>query len=199
MAVAMPAYARREPPPAKPATSYPAMTVHPKEQVAIAAVPYDTQEQCKIFRVDYLKYGFLPIRLIVTNLGDRPISLKDARIYFYDAAGDRILAAEPEDVDRRLPSPGAPGMGVPIGPVWIHRKPKTKDNKVKQDFDEFEYGALVVEPHATHSGFLFYDISGLGDNPLHGAKLVLNELRDADGKQLWYFEIPFDKYLAAKH
>ena len=44
----------------------------------------------------------MPVRLIVTNLGDRPISLRDARILFETAAGDRIQAAEPEDVERLM-------------------------------------------------------------------------------------------------
>ncbi len=201
VAAAMPAFARREPPRAKPATSYPDVDVHPKDHVAIAAIPYTTGEQCKIFRIDYLKYGFMPIRIIVTNLGDRPVSLRDARIYLYDASGDRIEAAHTIDVDRQLPGPRPPGMGmgIPIGPVWVHRKPKTKDNKVEQDFNQFEYDTLVVEPHATHAGFLFYDISGLGNHPLRGSKLVFSELRNAEGHQLWDFTIHFDKYLAAQH
>src|ERR1700761_6850944 len=63
------------PPPAGVATSYPAFDLHPDDQVAIAAEPYDTQEKVSIFRVNYLQYGFMPIRIIVTNNGDKPISL----------------------------------------------------------------------------------------------------------------------------
>ena len=55
----------------------------------------------------------------------------------------------------------------------------------------------MVEPHTTRAGFLFYDVSGL-DHPLEGAKLHLHKLRDADGNELFYFEIPFDKYLKSK-
>jgi len=36
------------------------------------------------------------------------------------------------------------------------------------------------------------------DNPLQGAKLHLHKLRNADGNELFYFEIPFDKYLKSK-
>ena len=190
--------ADHEPPPAKDATSYPAVDAHAKEQVAIAAVPYDTPEQCKIFQVDYLKYDFLPIRIIVTNEGDRPISLNDARIYFVDAAGDRIQAAEPEDVERRLAPPTGHGSGIPVGPLHLHVKKKDSDKKIEADFDHYEYAALAVEPHTTRAGFLFYDMEGLGDNPLHGASLVLRDLRNADRHELFFLQIPFDKYLAAK-
>jgi len=85
-------------PPVQPATTYPAVEVHDKEHVAIAVEPYDTKEKESIFRVDYLGHGVMPVRLIITNNGDKPISLRDARILFYTSGGDRIQAAEPEDV-----------------------------------------------------------------------------------------------------
>jgi hypothetical protein len=192
------AMGRNDPPPAKDATAYPALDVHPKEQVAVAAEPFDTREKCKIFDVDYLKYDFLPIRIIVTNQGDRPISLNDARIYFIDANGDRIEAAEPEDVERRLTPPTGRKSGIPIGPLHLPVKKSDSDTKIEGDFNQFEYGALVVEPHTTRAGFLWYDMSGLGDTPLRGAKLTLRELKDADGQELWSFDIPFDKYLDAQ-
>jgi hypothetical protein len=74
-------------------------------------------------------------------------------------------------------------------------KPKTPDKKVEQDFSDFEYSAVTVPPHSTRAGFLFYDMQGLGNKPLKGAKLTLRDLRDADGKELFSFDIPFDKYL----
>jgi hypothetical protein len=193
------AMGRSDPPPAKDAATYPAVDVHAKEQVAVAAEPFDTREKCKIFDIDFLKYDFLPIRIIVTNEGDRPVSLNDARIYFIDANGNRIQAAEPEDVERRVGPKDPRGTSLPpTGPIKLHTKGKDADNKIEADFDQFEYAALVVEPHTTRAGFLWYDMSGLGDTPLHGAKLTLRELKDADGQELWTFEIPFDKYLDAE-
>lgn len=186
-------------PPVKDATSYPDVDLHSREHVAIAAEPFDTKEKCKVFRVDYLKYNFLPIRIIVTNLGDEPISLRDARIDFISAAGDRISAAEPEDVDRRTGSQYSRPASIPIGPIRIHPKGKNPDSKVQADFDEFEYASIVVDPHTTRAGFLFYDMQGLGGTPLHDAKLVFREVEDSGGHQLFFFEIPFDKYLAAPH
>ena len=175
------------------------MDVHTKEQVAIAAEPFDTKEKCKIFGVEFLKYDFLPIRIIVTNMGDRPISLRDARIYFVDSTGNRIDAAEPEDVERRISVKDSRGTSLPpIGPIKLHTKGKDSDSKIEAEFDQFEYAAIAVEPHTTRAGFLFYDMQGLGDTPLHGAKLVFREVKDADGQDLWTFEIPFDKYLAAE-
>jgi hypothetical protein len=190
--------AASDPPPAKDATSYPAVDVHSKEQVAIAAEPFDTSEKCKIFQVDYLKYRFLPIRIIVTNTGDQPISLRDARIFFISAQGDKIPAADPEDVERRVKPKDSRGRDIPVGPIKVHTKGSASDEKIEGDFDHFEYAALAVEPHTTRAGFLFYDMQGLGDTPLHGGKLVLRELRNSNGNELFFFEIPFDKYLEAQ-
>jgi hypothetical protein len=187
------------PPKVQPATSFAAVEVHDNENVAIAAEPYDTREKESIFRVDYLAHGVMPVRLIVTNNGNRPISLRDARILFQTASGDRIQAADPEDVERLMTRKEREGGKIPMpGPLpSIHLKPKASNKDIEEDFDTFEYQALVVEPHTTRAGFLFYDVSQL-DDPLKGAKLHLHKLRDADGNELFYFEIPFDKYLASK-
>jgi hypothetical protein len=198
--LALPALANdHSPPPVQPATSFAAVEVHDDEKVAIAVEPYDTKEKEGIFRVDYLSHGVMPVRLIVTNNGDRPISLSDARILFMTAAGDKIQAAEPEDVERLMSQKERQGSKIPMpGPIpAIKLKPKASDKDVEEDFNTLEYQALVVEPHSTRAGFLFYDVSQL-DHPLEGAKMHLVKLRDADGKELFYFEIPFDKYLRSK-
>jgi hypothetical protein len=187
------------PPPVQPASSFAAVEVHDTEKVAIAVEPYDTREKESIFRVDYLGHGVMPVRLIVTNNGDKPISLRDARIFFITATGDRIQAAEPGDVERLMTRTDREGKRLPMpGPIpTIKMKPKGSNQDIERDFDTFEYEALVVEPHSTRAGFLFYDVSQL-DHPLRGAKIHLRKLRNAEGNELFYFEIPFDKYLQSK-
>jgi hypothetical protein len=192
------AAAQHAAPPAVVATSYPAFDQHPDDHVAIAADPYDTKDKASIFRLKYLQYGFMPIRIIVTNNGDKPISLIDARINFITAAGDKIPAATPGEVERRIGGIKRPDGGYKLpGPLpRIGNKSSDKNKDVEQDFQTFEYSAVAVEAHTTRAGFLFYDVQGL-ENPLTGAKLNLRMLRGADGKELFYFEIPFDKYLAS--
>jgi hypothetical protein len=198
--LALPAVASDHTPPAvQPATAFAAVEVHADEKVAIAAEPYDTHEKASIFRVDYLSHDVMPIRLIVTNNGDRPINLSEARILFYTAEGEKIQAAEPEDVERLMTRREREGaqlpMPTPLPKIKLKGKATNKD--IEADFNTFEYQALVVEPHSTRAGFLFYDVSGV-DHPLRGAKLHLRRLRNADGNDLFYFEIPFDKYLESK-
>jgi hypothetical protein len=193
LALASSASAEHPPAPANAAATYPAFETHADEKVTIAADPYNTREKVSCFRMDYLQLGFMPVRVIVTNDGDKPINLEQARIHFITANGDKIAAAEPEDVERRTsPVKNPSGPKVPIPGL---NKQKSKDPKIEADFQEFEYQAIVVEAHTTRAGFLFYDVSDLS-NPLKGAKLYLRRLQAADGKELFYFEIPFDKYLA---
>ena len=191
--------AEHTPPPVQPANSFPAVEVHPDEHVAIAVDPYDTKKKESIFRVDYLAHDVMPVRLIVTNLGDKPISLRDARILFETADGDRIQAAEPEDVERLMTRKERMGGAIPLPAPFppIHTKPKGSNKEIEQDFDTFEYSALTVEPHTTRAGFLFYDLSGIS-NPLIGAHLYIRSIHDSKGSDLFYFEIPFDKYLKSK-
>jgi len=186
-------------PPVQPATSFAAVEVHQNEKVAIAAEPYDTKQKESIFRVDYLGHGVMPVRLIVTNNSDKPISLRDARILFQTKSGERIQAAMPEDIERLMTRKEREGARIPMpGPIpTIKLKPKASNKDIEEDFNQFEYGALVVEPHTTRAGFLFYDISQLSD-PLRGSKLHLHKLMDANGHELFYFEIPFDKYVQSK-
>jgi hypothetical protein len=198
--MALPAVAgKHTPPPVQPAMSFAAVETHAGENVSIAAEPYDTREKEAIFRVDYLGHGVMPIRLIVTNNGGRPISLSEARILFYTAAGDRIQAAEPEDVERLMTRKEREGGRIPLpgGIPPIKLKPKAGNKAIEQDFNTFEFSSLIVEPHTTRAGFLFYDISGI-DHPLRGASLHLRKLRDADSNELFFFEIPFDTYLKSK-
>jgi hypothetical protein len=184
-------------PPPKDASTYASHDAHAAERVTIAAEPYDTKEKEKIFRIHYLENGFMPIYIVVTNNSDKPISLDQARIDFMSAENDRIPAAVPEDVERRMTHIRSAGkvipMPAPLPPVKT--KPKTPDKKIEADFSEFEYNATTVPAHSTRAGFLFYDIQGLGSTPLTGARLTLRNLRDANGKELFYFEIPLDKYL----
>lgn len=197
---ALPAVARDHvPPPVRPAQSYAAVEVHAQEQVAIAAEPYDTKAKESIFRFDYLKHGFMPVLLTITNMGDKPISLNDARILFETASGATVQAAEPEDVIRTMTRKQRQGRNIPIpAPLpGIHVKTKGDYQAIQDDFNTFEYKAIVVDPHSTQAGFLFYDVAGLS-HPLQGAHLYVREIRNSDGKQLFYFEVPFDKYLQSK-
>jgi hypothetical protein len=195
--LAIPVMAQHAAPPAGTADQYPAFERNAADHLAIAVDPYDAPKKASIFRVDYASANIIPIRIIITNEGDTPISLDNARIDFITAAGDKVPAAEPRDAERALDRPADPRNKIPIGPIKVGGKGKNLDKKIEQDFSEFQYSAIAVEPHTTRAGFLFYDLQDL-ENPLSGAHLELRRIQTSDGREIFAFEIPFNKYLASK-
>ncbi len=187
----------RSAPPAKPAATYPANDTHPAEHLTIAVDPCDDPKLCSFFRLPYLQHGLLPIRVILTNDGDRALQLDDARFQFLSAAGDTLPAANEDDINRRIFTlRSTQPIRIPLIPIPIHRTPI--DKKIAQDDDDFGFQGTIVNAHTTLAGYLFYDIKGLDDPALRGASLYIKEIHTLDGKQeLFAFTIPFDKWLAA--
>ncbi|MBS1815318.1 MAG: hypothetical protein JSS87_10620 [Acidobacteria bacterium] len=193
------AHAAKKAPPLQDVLQYPANDTHAQEKVTIAVDPYDTRARADFFRIDYVGHGFLPVRVIIRNDSDKALSLDDARIQLVPAHGERIPAALPSEINRRvfrIKDVGAKHIpGVPI--ITYHKTPV--DKKIADDDKDFGFRSTTVEPHSTLSGFLFYDINDMGDAPLKGAEIYVREIRTMDGKQrLFPFTISLNKYLASK-
>ena len=192
--------ADKKAPPAKSAGQYLASDTHEKEHVTIAADPCDDPKNCDFFRLPYIQHGFLPVRVVVTNDGDKALSLDDVRMQFISENKDVIPAATLEDINRRLFSrrsaQGTKIPGMPY-PVTIHHAPV--DKKVTQDDNDFGFPGTTVNAHASLSGYLFYDVRELDDSAMRGAEIYVKEIKTLDGKQqLFAFTIPLDKWLAAQ-
>ena len=200
----LPALASDKPrpaPPVKPAAQYAAFDNHPAEHVTIAAEPCTDPADCKFFRLPYLQHGFLPVRVIVTNNRDQPLTLDDVRIQLLPPEGERIQAATDDDINRRLFSThGALGTKVPLIPLTIHHEPV--DKKITNDGDDFGFKSLTVAPHTTSAGYVFYDVRTLDEPILKGADLYLKLIRTTTPQgaslELFSFTIPFNKWLAAQ-
>jgi hypothetical protein len=196
----------RKAPPAKPANQYVTFDAHPNEHITVAAEPCDDPKDCDFFRLPYIQHGFLPIRVIFTNDSDAAISLDDARIQFISINNDKIPAATDDDIQRRLFSTkSAKGREVPlplpIPPIHLHDKPV--DKQITEDDNDFGFTATTVKPHSTLAGYLLYDVHPLDDPPLKGAQLFIKMVytvpdKGGEKKQLFDFNIPFDKWLAAQ-
>jgi hypothetical protein len=182
-------------PVAHAAKTYPAHDEHPKETVTVAIDPYDMADKAQIFSVNYREQGLLAVFLIVTNDGDQPVSLSDMKAEMVTLKRTKLAPATTDDLYRRLSHPARSDTPYPLP---FPRK-KVKGAVSKQALDEInsaQFGAKAVEPHTTQSGFLFFDISGMS-TPLAGANFYLTGVRDANGGELMYFEIPLEKYLSA--
>jgi hypothetical protein len=196
----------RKAPPAKPANQYAAFDAHPKEHVAVAAEPCDDPKDCDFFRLPYIQHGFIPVRVIFTNDSDTAVALDDARMLFISVNNDKIPAATDDDIQRRLFSTKSVKgrkvpLPMPLPPITLHDKPV--DKQITQDEEDFGFKSTTVNAHSTLAGYLFYDVRQLNDYPLKGAELyikMVHTLADKDGnkKELFDFNIPFDKWLAAQ-
>jgi hypothetical protein len=182
-------------PVAKTAINYPAHDFHRDEKVAIAADPYDTPEKAKIFSVNFLGYGFLPVFFVVTNDGDQPISLARLEIELTTANRSKLTPTSPEDIYRRLSNPQAHTRPSPF-PLPSGGVKGTINQRQREEVESAQFVARAVEPHTTQSGFLFFDVSGIS-SPLPGANMDITGVADAKGNELMFFEIALDKYLTA--
>lgn len=197
--VALSAHAAKKAPPAEDALKYPANETHAKEQVTIAVDPFDTRARADFFRIDYVGHGFLPVRLFIRNDSDQPLDLSLARIQFVPSHGEKIPAALPSEINRRvfrIKDVGAKHIpGVPI--VTYHKTPV--DKKIADDDKDFGFSTTTVAPHTTLSGFLFYDINDLDTSqPLKGGEIYIKQIKTKDGTQLFPFTLSLDKYLDTK-
>ncbi len=197
--------AKKAPPP-KPANQYAAFDAHPNEHVTVAAEPCDDPKDCEFFRLPYNSHGFLPVRVIFTNDSDNALTLDDARIQFISANNDKIPAATDDDIQRRLFSTKSVKgrevpLPLPLPPIHLHDKPV--DKQITEDDNDFGFTTSTVKPHSTLAGYLFYDTHQLNDQPLKGAEIYIKMVytvpdKNGEKKQLFDFNIPFDKWLAAQ-
>ncbi len=179
------------------AKTYPARDEHADEKVAIAADPYDLPNKASLFVLPYLEKGYLPVYLVVSNDRDEPIALANMKVEIITVNRVKLRPANEDDLYRRfarVERRGDEASRNPL-PVPLPRKAKTSISKEAQDeIQNSPFRAKAVEPGATQAGFLFFDVEGVS-HPLAGAHLYVTGVRDGQGKELMYFEIPMEKYL----
>jgi hypothetical protein len=181
------------PPPAAHAKTYSLAETHDDEQVSIAIDPYDAADKSAIFKVKYNEIGFLPIRLIISNDGGKPLMLDDLKIEYVTSRRDKLQPAVKEDIFRRIAHPEKASTRSPIRlPIPGPRKPPTAVNRDAMDeVGSAMFVSVPVMPQSTNSGFLFFDIAGI-QNPQGGAHVYISGIKAAS-KELFYFDIPLQK------
>ncbi len=185
-------------PKAYPAKTYPARDAHDNEKVTIAADPYDMPDKAStVFNLDYRDRGMLPVYLIITNDGDEPIALTDLKVQLVTSDRSKISAADKDDLYRKFSRVKRRGDEPRINPLPLPRK-GSDAGIPKEGLSELQnapFMAKAVEPHSTAAGFVFFDVGGISQ-PLAGAHLYVMNVRDANGQQLMFFDIPMEKYLS---
>ena len=176
------------------AKTYPAHETHDDEKVSIAADPYDMPDKTVgVFTVDYKNNGLLPIYLIISNDGDQPVTMINMKVTLITRKRVKIQPSQPEDIYRRL----SRATANPDGPIRFplpKKKNKGISSQTQDEVENSQFLAKATEPHGNQAGFLFFDVQGL-DNPLAGAKLEITGIMNSKGTELFFFEIPMEKYL----
>lgn len=181
-------------PEAKNAATYPSHDDHTDEKVAVAADPYDKPDKARIFSYDFVAHGFLPIFFVVTNNGDKPVSIANMQIVMITGDRAKLTPVASDDIFRRISNPQGQTKPSAI-PIPLPHKEKSSQKAV-EEVEASQFAARAVEPHSTQSGFLFFDVGGLS-SPLKGSSIEITGIADARGNELMYFELSMDKYLNA--
>jgi hypothetical protein len=160
--------------------------------VTTAVELYNTPPKADIFITHFSEEGILPVFLIITNDGDQPVSVNKMQAEMVTSRRNKLEALDVDDVFRRVGHiKGASTNPNPrVGPIPLPGG--TKNKKAQQQYDELtraKFTAEAVEPHSTQSGFLFFDVQGMSQ-PVEGAHIYLTGIRDTNGNELMYFEIP---------
>lgn len=163
------------------ATSYSHQT---SDQVTIGAKPYDNSElNAEAFgkKADLLKYGVLPILVVIENKRSTPVDLTELEVNLVGADGRHVSSVNPEDI----PYLGSEGKHPSMSPVHVPL-PKKKNPLNAPEIVTRAFNAKMLPPGDSASGFFYFEA-----NSEMGDKLYLNGMRDArSGKQILYFEFP---------
>jgi hypothetical protein len=178
-------------PKAENASTYPSKDSQSNEKITVAVDLYNTEPKDDIFNTHYVQEGILPVFLVITNDGDKPISVTKMSAELVTTNRAKLEALSADDVVRRVAHVNAsstnPGHAGSI-PIPFGNKNKKAQQQL-QEINRAKFGAFAVEPHSTQSGFLFFDIQDVR-NPTQGAHIFLSGVRDAHGNELMYFDIP---------
>ncbi|MBV9574646.1 MAG: hypothetical protein JOY93_11380 [Acidobacteriales bacterium] len=175
---------------ARAAGTYPAHDEHTTEAVSVGIDPYDAPSKASIFSINYSSLGLLPVFLVVTNDGDQPITLMEIKAQLVTGDRAKLSPVTEDDIYRRLSHPSAR-----VNPYPLPFPTKVKGSVSKQARDEIQtaqFAARAIEPHTTHAGFLFFDVSGVSA-PLSGTHFYLNGVHNSKGDELMYFDVDLSR------
>ncbi len=162
------------------------------EKITAAIDLYNSAPKDDIFSTKYVQEGVLPVLLVITNSGDRAVSMTQMNAELVTASKSKLQWLSVDDVYRRVAHIKASSTTPPrIGPIPLPTGAKNK--KAQEQYQELSKAAFIaeaVEPHTTKSGFLFFDIEGVKSPVAGGAHIYLTGIRDSTGNELMYFEIP---------
>ncbi|MFL6465136.1 MAG: hypothetical protein ACJ73N_12095 [Bryobacteraceae bacterium] len=171
---------------AEAAGSYPHQTTN---QITVGAKSFDKPELTEDAfgkKADLLKYGVLPVLVVIENKGRNTLDLQYLEVNLVASDGRHASAVPPQElfhVGRPTKRPGISPVPIPI-PTSRKKSPLEAPEIAARAFI-----AKMLPPNDSASGFFYFEAK-----PEVGDKLYLNGIRDArSGQELLYFEFPLDR------
>jgi hypothetical protein len=158
------------------------------EKVTVGAKAYDNQDlTAEAFgKTNLLKYGVLPVLVVIENKRDKSLSLENLQVSLVGADNRHVASVGPDQLfylgtdGKRNPQKKLP-LPMPL--------PKKKNPMNSLDIVERAFSAKMLAPGDTASGFFYFEAK-----PENGDSIYLNGLRDArSGKEIMYFEFELKK------
>lgn len=166
-----------------PAASYAHQSSGP---VTIGAKPYNKEELTEgVFgkKVDLLKYGVLPVLVVVENKGKEPVDLRYLDVNLVASDGRKASPVSPEDLFHLGASTKRPGIKQTPIPM-----PKKKNPMASPDLVVRSFTAKMLPPGDSASGFFYFEAQSE-----RGDKLYVNGMRGArSGNDIMYIEFPIE-------
>jgi hypothetical protein len=157
------------------------------EKVTVGAKAFNTEDlTAEAFgkKADLLKYGVLPVLVVIENKRDRAVDIQNIQVELVATDGRHGQAISPEDVmhlgevGKKPPKLGGGPLPFPL--------PKKKNPLNSLGIVERAFSAKLVPANDSVSGFFYFEAS-----PEEGDSLYLSGIRDArSSKELLYYEFP---------
>lgn len=155
------------------------------DKVTIGAKSYDNEDlTAEAFgkKTDLLKYGVLPVLVVIENKREKSLDLRDLEVNLVAMDGRHVGAVNPEDI----PYLGKRAKRPTIGPRTPVPLPSKKNPLNAPEIVERAFSAKMLPPGDSASGFFYFEAKSEA-----GDKIYLNGLRDArSGEEILYFEFP---------
>jgi hypothetical protein len=158
------------------------------DHVTVGAKAYDNEDlTAEAFgkKADLLRYGVLPVLVVVENKRDKPLDVRHVEVNLVAADGRHSQSINPDDIPYLGHTAKRP-VSMPHPPIPL---PKKKNPLSAPEISERAFAAKLIAPGDSASGFFYFEAT-----PEAGDKIYLNGLRDArSGEELLYFEFPLAK------
>ena len=166
-----------------PAAAYAHQT---SDKVTVGAKPFDNEQlTAEAFgkKTDLLRYGVLPVLVVIENKRDQSLDLRDLEINLVGADGRHVSSVNPEDIPFLSSSGKHPSQSPLPLPLPRKKNPLNSPEIVTRAFS-----AKMLPPGDSATGFFYFEARS---EP--GDKLYLNGLHDArSGHEILYFEFPME-------